>query len=142
MDEATSDRSRCILVEVSAGELIDKITVLEVKMARITDPEKLTNINSELQVLAAARERGLDSSTRLDELSIRLRLVNAELFDVIAEIYQCERRNDHGARFVSLARDVYRLNDQRALLKREINHLTGSRLIEEKDHPLPMAVGG
>ena len=125
-----------LLVEVSAGELFDKITVLEVKARRISDPAKLKNVVTELRSLEEARDRAIAPSTALSSLVDELRAVNSELFQVIEGIYSCEAAGDLGPRFVSLARAVYRLNDRRALLKREINLMLNSRLVEEKAHPL------
>lgn len=123
-----------VLVEISPGELFDKITVLEVKTERITEPEKLEHIALEMRMLVRAREGSISPSEELDGLVTELRSVNAELYDVIDGIYQCERSGDVGDAFVHLARSVYRLNDRRALLKRQINQLLGSRLMEQKGH--------
>lgn len=123
-----------IFVEVSAGELIDKITVLRVKRRRISEAAKLRNIQIELGVLAEAERELLGRSAELPPLADDLCGVNAELYDVISAIYECEKSGDFSARFVELARAVYRLNDRRALLKRKINELTASRIVEEKGH--------
>ena len=123
-----------LLVEISPGELFDKITILEIKAARICEPAKLAHIRLELQVLERARQAAVALSPQLDALIDGLRIVNGKLYDVIAGIYACEAALDHGARFVELARAVYRLNDRRAVLKRKINLLMGSQLMEEKGH--------
>ena len=124
-----------ITVEVSPGELLDRITILEVKAARITDPAKLRNVGSELATLQAARDRALTSSPELDGLAAELKSVNEALWDIENEIRSCERRQDFGSRFVELARSVYVTNDRRSAIKRQINSATGSRLVEEKSYP-------
>ncbi|MBF0270004.1 MAG: hypothetical protein HQL44_15580 [Alphaproteobacteria bacterium] len=123
-----------ILVEIPAGELIDKITILEIKSERISDAQKLSNIRAELQTLAATRDQAMAPSADLSGLSAKLKAVNEKLWVIEDEIRDCERARDFGAKFVELARAVYVTNDERANLKREINLLLGSRLIEEKSY--------
>jgi Flp pilus assembly protein TadD len=126
--------SQPITVEVPAGELIDKITILEIKSERIADASKLVNVRAELQTLTAARDGAIAPSTELSELTAKLKQANAALWDIEDEIRRCERDRDFGPRFIELARAVYHTNDQRAALKRAINELLGSRLVEEKDY--------
>ena len=126
--------SGTVTIEVAAGELVDKITILEIKSERIADPAKLANVRTELAVLAAARAAALPPSPGLDRLTAELRAVNEALWQIEDDIRDCEAAGDFGPRFVALARSVYRTNDRRAALKREINALTGSRLIEEKSY--------
>ncbi len=121
-------------VEVSAGELIDKITILEIKAERIADPEKLTNVHRELRSLTATREKALATSPELDEFTAELRRINEQLWQIEDDIRDCERKRDFGERFIELARAVYRTNDRRAAAKRRINELLGSELVEEKDY--------
>ena len=121
-----------ILVEVSAGELIDKITILEIKADRIADPQKLENVRRELAVLCRARDAAIGASPELESLIGELKAVNEALWQVEDEIRECERNRDFGPSFIGLARRVYQSNDRRAALKRQINQLLGSRLIEEK----------
>jgi hypothetical protein len=123
-----------ITVEVAAGELLDKITILEIKEAKFTDATKLANVRAELATLRAARDANLPSTPEIDRAVAGLREVNRELWEIEDEIRAHERRQDFGARFVELARAVYKTNDRRAELKREINDLTGSRLKEEKSY--------
>ncbi|CAA6606452.1 conserved hypothetical protein [Rhodospirillaceae bacterium LM-1] len=123
-----------ILVEIPAGELIDKITILEIKSERISDVQKLSNIKAELQTLAATRDQAMAPSADLSGLSAKLKAVNEKLWVIEDEIRDCERVRDFGAKFIELARAVYVTNDERANLKREINLLLGSRLIEEKSY--------
>ena len=123
-----------VSVEVSPGELIDKITILEIKLERMTDPAKLGNVRTEWQTLTAARDAAVPTSARLDALTAGLKAVNERLWAIEDDIRDCERAKDFGAKFVELARSVYISNDERARLKREINELLGSRLIEEKSY--------
>ena len=123
-----------IRVPVSFGELIDKITILEIKEQRITDHGKLANVRHELALLVAARDAGIPPSGELDRLCAGLAHVNEALWDTEDRIRDCERAGDFGPRFVELARSVYRSNDQRAAFKRQINELLGSCLIEEKSY--------
>ena len=122
---------RPLLVEVAAGELLDKLTILRIKSERITDAAKLLNIRSELETLTVARAALVESS-ELHVLEIRLKQVNERLWEIEDDIRLCEARHDFGATFVELARSVYRVNDERATIKRAINHLLQSRLVEEK----------
>ena len=121
-------------VEVSAGELVDKITILEIKAERIADPVKLANVHRELRSLTATRREALPGSQELDELSAELRRINELLWEIEDDIRDCERKSDFGERFIELARAVYRTNDRRAAAKRRINELLGSELVEEKDY--------
>jgi hypothetical protein len=122
-----------ILVPVSAGELVDKITILRVKASRI-DPSKRANVRKELELLEAVAGRELPLSVELTACADELFAVNAALWDVEEGKRDCERRQDFGPEFVRLARAVYIENDRRAALKRRINVLAGSDLIEEKSY--------
>lgn len=123
-----------ILVEIAPGELLDKITILEIKRERISDSAKLHNIGVELTGLEAARATALPASPELDRLTAQLKAVNAEVWDIVDGMHRCELAGDFGPHFVELARAVHRQNDRRAVLKRQINELLGSRLIEEKGY--------
>ncbi|MCC7168394.1 MAG: hypothetical protein IT565_12580 [Rhodospirillales bacterium] len=123
-----------ISVEVAPGELIDKIAILEIKMKRIADPAKRANVTTELEVLAATRDRAIPPSAELDRLAAELVRVNEALWVIEDDIRDCERAKDFGPRFIELARAVYITNDERARLKRQINDLLGSRIIEEKSY--------
>ncbi|MFQ5763504.1 MAG: DUF6165 family protein [Rhodospirillales bacterium] len=123
-----------ITAEISPGELIDKITILEIKLDRIEDAEKLVNVQAELETLAAARDAAIEPTADLDRLTAGLKAVNERLWEIEDQIRACERDKDFGDRFVELARGVYGNNDERSRLKREINVLLGSRLIEEKSY--------
>jgi hypothetical protein len=123
-----------ISVEISPGELIDKITILDIKRERIDDPKKLENVTFEHEVLSAARDSAMAASAELDALTQDLKVVNEELWEIEDDIRDCERSKDFGETFVKLARAVYITNDRRSAIKRSINELLGSRLIEEKSY--------
>jgi hypothetical protein len=123
-----------IKIDISPGELIDKITILEIKGARMSDPAKLANVRHELTVLAAARDGQIKPSADLDRLTRDLKTVNETLWEIEDDIRSCERARDFGSAFVELARSVYIKNDRRAELKRKINDLLGAALVEEKSY--------
>lgn len=129
-----SPRPASVSIEISPGELVDKITILEIKRERLDDAVKRANADTELRLLSAARDRALPPSGDVDALTAELRQVNADLWDVEEELRACEKRSEFGPRFIELARSVYRHNDRRAVLKRRINELLGSKLIEEKSY--------
>ncbi len=126
--------SDTIQVEIAPGELIDKITILDIKMERIEDAAKRENVSIELNTLNAARDKSVPSSDALTDLTAQLKKVNEALWEIEDDIRDCERASDFGDTFVQLARSVYITNDKRAALKREINDLLGSRLVEEKSY--------
>jgi tetratricopeptide (TPR) repeat protein len=130
----TPRRAGPIHVEISPGELLDKITILKIKRERIADAAKLANVESELAMLEASRDRAIVDSDELAGLTAELRGVNEALWQVEDELRRCERAGDFGPRFIELARSVYRLNDRRAAIKRQINEKLGSRLTEEKSY--------
>lgn len=127
-----------IQVPVSWGELIDKIAILEIKSERIADAAKLANVRTELAALTDVRDANLPSDKRLladlAALTADIKKVNEALWEIEDDIRDCERDKDFGARFVELARSVYKTNDRRAALKRDINMLLGSALVEEKSY--------
>jgi hypothetical protein len=123
-----------ILVPVAPGELIDKITILEIKAERIADPRKAQNVRYELDVLEHARRESVPEPAELAGLTARLKEANEALWEIEDDIRDCERQGDFGPTFIELARSVYRTNDRRAALKREINELLGSKIVEEKSY--------
>ncbi len=131
---APHPRAEPLLIPISVGELIDKITILAIKSERITEAAKRENVNSELRLLLEARDRHGLRDPALDALAAELKHINEKMWDIEDEIRDCERRQDFGPRFVELARAVYRSNDERARIKREINELSGSRIVEEKSY--------
>ncbi len=126
--------ARMVRTPCSIGELIDKITILRIKGQRIADADKLANVCRELATLERlAQDEGL-AGADLDNLVRKLAAVNAQLWDVEDALRICERKQDFGPQFVALARSVYAMNDERAALKRAINRLSGSALMEEKSY--------
>lgn len=123
-----------ILAPISAGELIDKITILRVKAERIGDPAKEANVRKELALLEGIAAEALTPSPELDRLTRELTAINAALWDIEDGKRACERAKAFGEAFVALARRVYMDNDKRAAVKREINELAGSDIVEEKSY--------
>ncbi len=123
-----------VTVKISPGELIDKITILEIKADRISDPEKLETVGYELEKLTAVRDEALPNLVELGRLTTDLKAVNGRLWDIEDEIRDCERDENFGGRFIKLARAVYHTNDRRADIKRRINHMLGARIVEEKSY--------
>ncbi len=123
-----------IRIEIAPGELIDKITILEIKAERIADAGKRANVLVELATLSDARAAAIPPDGEIDRLAAELKAVNEVLWEIEDNIRACDRAGDFGPRFVELARAVYRTNDRRAELKRAINLRLGSRLVEEKSY--------
>lgn len=118
-------------IEVSNGEIIDKLTIIQIKLERIKDEGKLKNLKKEFDELFSASSSILSTS---DSLYKELYIVNCELWDIEDKIRDLERKKDFGGEFISTARSVYFKNDRRSELKREINIKTSSGLIEEKSY--------
>ena len=123
-----------IEIPVAIGELIDKISILEIKIDRFADVIKTRNARTELDLLVGCRDRSIAPSETLSALSSRLKEVNGRIWDLEDAIRDCERRSDFGVAFVTVARRIYHANDERAAIKREINLVAGSNLIEEKSY--------
>jgi len=121
-------------VPIGPGELVDKITILEIKASHLSSPQKLANVRAELKALATARDAVVPASPALHELTAALKGVNAALWRIEDEIRDCERAGDFGATFIALARSVYRTNDERAAIKRRINQLLDAEIVEEKSY--------
>lgn len=123
-----------VLVPQSWGEVIDKITILQIKAERLTDAAKIANVAKELDELVAVREREFPGHAGLAALSAELKAINEKLWVIEDDIRDCERAKDFGPKFIELARAVYFTNDERAAAKRKVNDLLGSALIEEKSY--------
>lgn len=123
-----------IKIDAAPGELIDKITILEIKSERIDDAMKRANVTYELATLTNALNLAVETSEQISELSTQLKSINERLWETEDAIRECETRQDFGPVFIDLARSVYRLNDVRAEIKRSINMLLGARIIEEKSY--------
>ena len=123
-----------ILVEVSVGELLDKISILEIKKEKIKDPEKLRFINDEYDVLKDQFNKNIKSDEKLDSLFKSLKEINSKLWVIEDNKRLCEKNSDFGDEFIKLSRDVHFLNDERAKIKLEINNHTGSKIKEIKEY--------
>ena len=123
-----------IMAPISAGELVDKITILRNKADRIGDPAKEANVRKELAMLEALADEALPKTPEIERLTAELSQVNIALWDIEDGKRDCERRGDFGDRFVQLARSVYVENDRRAAIKRAINEAAGSDIVEEKSY--------
>jgi hypothetical protein len=119
---------------ISFGELIDKIVILEIKAAKIQDAQKLIHIRDELALLTGARATFSLSDKAIGHLKAELKQVNEALWEIEDQIRDCERAQNFGPEFVALARSVYKTNDRRAAIKRQINDLAGSTIVEEKSY--------
>ncbi len=123
-----------ILVEVSVGELLDKISILEIKKEKIKDLEKLKFINDEYNVLKDQLNKNVKSDEKLSELFNSLKEINSKLWVIEDNKRLCEKNSDFGEKFIKLSRDVHFLNDDRAKLKLEVNNHTGSKIKEIKEY--------
>ena len=123
-----------IIVEVSIGELLDKISILEIKQEKIKDSEKLKFINNEHSILKEQLVKNVKSDDRLNNLYQSLKELNAKLWVIEDDKRQCEKDKDFGEKFIKLSRDVHFLNDDRAKIKLEINNHTGSVIKEIKEY--------
>ena len=123
-----------IIVEVSIGELLDKISILEIKQRRIKDLEKLKFINEEYAVLMDQFKRYVKINEKLNKLFKSLKEINSKLWVIEDDKRQCEKDKDFAEKFIKLSRDVHFLNDDRAKIKLEINNLTGSKIKEIKEY--------
>ena len=123
-----------IIVEVSVGELLDKISILEIKQDKIQDPEKLSFINNEHSILKNQFEKNVKSDEKLEKLFQELKDINAKLWVIEDDKRDCEKNKDFGEKFIKLSRDVHFLNDDRAKIKLEMNNHTGSAIKEIKEY--------
>ena len=123
-----------IIVEVSIGELLDKISILEIKQGKIKDSKKLKFINNELSILKNQLEKNVKSDDKLNDLYQSLKEINSKLWVIEDDKRQCEKEKDFGEKFIKLSRDVHFLNDDRAKIKLEINNYTGSAIKEIKEY--------
>ncbi len=123
-----------IKVPVSFGEVLDKITILEIKSERIADPEKVKNVRLELDELSGTWNGAVQDQAAIADLRKQLKSVNEELWEIEDDIRDQEAAQDFGPRFIELARAVYVTNDKRAAIKKEVNLALGSRFVEEKSY--------
>ena len=123
-----------ILVEVSAGELLDKISILEIKLEKIQDPEKLKYINNEYKILKKQLKLNINKDNKIDNLFKSLKEINYKLWVIEDDKRKCEKNKNFGESFIKLSRDVHFLNDKRAIIKLSINEYTGSKIKEIKEY--------
>ena len=123
-----------ILVEISVGELLDKISILKIKKEKIENSEKLKFIDDEYKVLKDQLDKNIKSDKKLDDLFESLKQINSKLWVIENEKRMCEKNSDFGEKFIKLSRDVHFLNDDRANIKLEINNHTGSKIKEIKEY--------
>ncbi len=123
-----------IIVEVSIAELLDKISILEIKQEKIKDPEKLKFINNEHSILKDQLEKNIKSDEKINNLYQSLKTINAKLWIIEDDKRQCEKDKDFGEKFIKLSRDVHFFNDDRAKIKLEINNYSGSKIKEIKEY--------
>ncbi len=123
-----------ITVPVSPGEMLDKITILEIKSERIQDAEKVANVQHELGLLNAVWDKSVADDEQIQAIRQRMKRINEELWEIEDDIREQERLKDFSAEFVRLARAVYVTNDQRAAAKKELNLYLGSDIVEEKSY--------
>ena len=123
-----------IIIEVSIGELLDKISILEIKQEKIKNPEKLKFINNEYTILKKQLENNIKSDQKINELFETLKKINSKLWDIEDNKRRCEKEKNFGEEFIKLSRDVHFLNDDRAKIKLEINNHTGSSIKEVKEY--------
>lgn len=128
---------RSVPIEAAPADLVDRLTVLEIKSERLTVDEQLSSVRAELAELRAARDQWLPAKPELDRLTAELRKVNEMLWDLEEAVRRSEAANDFGERFIHSARSIMHANDRRAALKRAINRLLGARFQEEKSYSLP-----
>jgi hypothetical protein len=123
-----------ILVEVSVGELLDKISILEIKQEKIKDAESLKFIKDEYKVLKSELDKNIKTDEKLKNLFNSLKEINSKLWVIEDDKRMCEKNKDFGEKFIKLSRDVHFLNDNRAKIKLEINNYTGSKIKEIKEY--------
>jgi len=123
-----------IIVEVSIGELLDKISILEIKLEKIKDAEKLRFISDEHSILKDQLKKNVKNNEKLEKLFVKLKEINSKLWVIEDDKRQCEKDKNFGDKFIKLSRDVHFLNDDRAKIKLEINNHTGSKIKEIKEY--------
>ena len=123
-----------IIIEVSVGELLDKISILEIKKEKIKDTEKLKFIHNEYSILKDQLKKNVENDEKLNQMYQSLKNLNFKLWEIEDDKRKCEKNKDFGERFIQLSRDVHFLNDNRAKIKLEINNYSGSEIKEIKEY--------
>ena len=123
-----------IIIEVSVGELLDKISILEIKKVKIKDTEKLKYIDNEYSILKDQLKKNVETDEKLNQMYQSLKDLNFKLWEIEDDKRKCEKNKDFGEKFIQLSRDVHFLNDNRAKIKLEINNYSGSEIKEIKEY--------
>ena len=129
-----TNKSKKILSEISAGELLDKISILEIKIDKIKNEDSLHEVNKEYKSLKKTLDSNMEISDKIKQLSKDIKEVNLQLWDIEDKIRICEKNKDFGKNFIELARSVYSTNDKRSRIKSEINEIVGSNIREIKEY--------
>ena len=129
-----ANKSKKILSEISAGELLDKISILEIKLEKIKDKNSLEEINKEYKILKNAQNSNIEITDKIERLFKEIKEVNTNLWDIEDKLRICEKNKDYGKNFIELARSVYLNNDKRSVIKSEINKTLGSNIREIKQY--------
>ncbi len=129
-----TNKSKKILSEISAGELLDKMTILEIKLDKVEDKNSLIEINKEYEILKKAKNNNIELSEKINQLYKDLKKINLKLWEIEDKIRIHEKNKDFGSEFVQLARNVYFTNDKRSVIKSEINKISGSNIREIKQY--------
>ena len=129
-----TNKSKKILAEISAGELLDKISILEIKIDKIKDSSNIAEITKEYKILKEVKDSQIESTEKLEKLYIEIKKINLNLWNIEDQIRICEKKKDFGENFINLARSVYLNNDKRSKIKSEINKLLGSNIKEIKQY--------
>ena len=128
------NKSKKILSEISAGDLLDKISILEIKLEKIKDKNSQKEINKEYKTLKETQNTNIQPTKELDDLIQQIKVVNLKLWNIEDQLRVCEKNKDFGEKFIELARGVYFNNDKRANIKSKINKMLGSNIIEVKEY--------
>ena len=129
-----TNKSKKIILEVSAGELLDKISILEIKLVKIKNPDSQQEINKEYKILKEAQASNIEMSDKINLLFEKIKEVNIKLWNIEDKLRICEKNKDFGEKFIELARKVYFNNDKRSKIKSEINRILGSNIKEIKQY--------
>jgi len=129
-----TNKSKKILSEISAGELLDKISILEIKLEKIRDKNNLKEINKEYKILKNAQNSYVEVTDKIEKLFKEIKEVNTNLWNIEDKLRICEKNKDYGKNFIELARSVYLNNDKRSIIKLEINKILGSNIREIKQY--------
>ena len=129
-----TNKSKKILSEISAGELFDKISILEIKLEKIKDKNNLAEINKEYKILKNAQNSNVEITDKIEKLFNEIKEVNTNLWNIEDKLRICEKNKDYGKNFIELARNVYLNNDKRSIIKLKINKILGSNIVEIKQY--------